>query len=95
MVTSGTVIELALTDQEYIEVHLTATFNPGLVEQVLESPESTATEARILERDRRGLSNLMHESQWARRKAELARELNTRKITQRVVTQHGRGYQWK
>lgn len=94
VVTSGTIIELALTDQEYIEIHLTTSFRTKQVAQVLESPESTATEGRILERNRRGLSNSMHEHQWARRKAELASELDRLKITQRVVTQHGRGYQW-
>jgi hypothetical protein len=94
LVTSGTVIELAISDQEYIEVHLRASFTPQQVDQVVEAPESTAAEARILERERRGLTVAMHEHEWARERAEVARLLEGEKLRHRVVTQHGRGYQW-
>lgn len=94
VITSGTIIELALTDQEYIEVHLTDSFKLRDISQILDSPESTATEARILERQRSGLSNPMHELDWSRIRARLAKELDKRKVRQRVVSQHGRGYQW-
>ena len=95
IVTSGTVIELALKDQEYIEVHLNSTFGPLDVDQVVESPETVAMEARILERQRSALPNAMHELEWVRRRSEVVQRLEQRGIRHRVVTQHGRGFQWR
>lgn len=94
LVTSGTMIGLALTDQEYIEVHLEAPFGPDEVDQVLEAPESTASEARIRERERAGRANALHESEWVRLRSFAAWLLEDEKVRHRVVTQDGRGYQW-
>ena len=95
IVTSGTVIELALKDQEFIEVHLAQAIQPGDVDQIVESPETAAMEARILERQRNALPNHMHELEWARRRTEVVRQLEREGIRHRVVTQHGRGFQWR
>lgn len=95
IVTSGTVIELALKDQEFIEVHLNRTFKPDDVDQIVESPETAAMEARILERQRGALPNSMHELEWVRRRSEVVRQLEKCGIRHRVVTQHGRGFQWR
>jgi hypothetical protein len=95
IVTSGTVIELVLKDQEFIEVHLTKDIRPDDVDQVVESPETAAMEARILERQRNALPNRMHELEWVRRRAEVVRRLELHGIRHRVVTQHGRGFQWR
>jgi hypothetical protein len=95
IVTSGTVIELALKDQEFIEVHLEQTITPHDIDQVIESPDTAAMEARILERQRNGLPNRMHELEWVRRRNEVARRLEKQGIRQRVVTQTGRGFQWR
>ena len=95
IVTSGTVIELALKDQEFIEVHLAQRIRPEDVDQIVESPETAAMEARILERQRNGLPNHMHELEWVRRRTEVVRRLEREGIRHRVVTQHGRGFQWR
>ena len=95
IVTSGTVIELALRDQEFIEVHLAQEIRPGDVDQIVESPETAAMEARILERQRNGLPKHMHELEWVRRRNQVVQSLEHRGIRHRVVTQHGRGFQWR
>lgn len=95
IVTSGTVIELALKDQEFIEVHLNKTFEPKNIDQIVESPDTAALEARILERQRGALPNAMHELEWVRRRSEVVRRLEQCGIRHRVVTQHGRGFQWR
>ncbi len=95
IVTSGTVIELALKDQEFIEVHLGQAIRPEDVDQIIESPETAAMEARILERQRNGLPSHMHELEWVRRRTEVVRRLEQKGIRHRVVTQHGRGFQWR
>jgi hypothetical protein len=95
IVTSGTIIELALKDQEFIEVHLAQQIHPYDIDQLIESPETAAMEARILERQRSALPNRMHELEWARRRNEVVRRLEQKSIRHRVVTQSGRGFQWR
>jgi hypothetical protein len=95
IVTSGTVIELALKDQEFIEVHIAQAIQPKDVDQIVESPETAAMETRILEHQRNGLPNHMHELEWVRRRTEVVRRLEREGIRHRVVTQHGRGFQWR
>ena len=95
LVTSGTVSELVLRDQEFIEVHLEGTFGPADFEEVRESPDDAATELAIAERGRHGLYTTTVEREWARRRAEVARQLDAHGVEHRIVTLHGRGYQWK
>jgi hypothetical protein len=95
IVTSGTVIELALKDQEFIEVHLDQVVTPQHIDQVVESPDTVATEARILERRRSGRPLREHEHEWVRRRGEVLERLDQLGIRHRVVTQTGRGYQWR
>lgn len=95
IVSSGTVIDLALKDQEFIEVHLDQEIRPEDIDQVVESPETAAIEARILERQRSALPNRVHELEWVRRRTEVADSLAQHGIRQRVVTQTGRGFQWR
>jgi len=94
IVTSGTVIELALTDQEFIEVHLGSSFSPEDIAQIVEAPEIVAMEARLRDRDRENLCS-PHEEEWLRRRSIVSRRLGEEQIPYRVVTSHGRGYQWK
>lgn len=95
IVTSGTVIDLALKDQEFIEVHLDQRIRPQDIDQVVESPDTVATETRILERVRNGRPLREHEIEWVRRRGEVLEKLDQFGIRHRVVTQTGRGYQWR
>jgi hypothetical protein len=95
LVTSGTVSALVLRDQEFIEIHLDGTFGPGDLEEIRESPDDASLELAIAERERHGLFTTVVDREWARRRAEVARQLEGHKLPHRVVTLHGRGYQWK
>lgn len=95
LVTSGTISELLLRDQEFIEVHLEGSFGPGDIEEVRQSPDDAAIELTISERERRGLFTTAVEREWARQRAEVARRLDDHDVRHKIVTLHGRGYQWK
>jgi len=95
LVTSGTVSERLLRDQEYIEVHLDGTFTPPNLEEVRLSPDDAAAEFAIAERERQGLHTTLVERIWRQRRADVIQDLANAKLPVRVVTLHGRGYQWK
>jgi hypothetical protein len=95
LVTSGTVSERLLRDQEYIEVHLDGTFTPGDLEEVRLSPDDAAAEFAIAERERQGLHTTLVERLWRQRRGEVIQDLASAEVLVRVVTLHGKGYQWK
>jgi hypothetical protein len=95
LVTSGTISEAVLKDQEFIEVHLARPFGHRELEEVRESPDDAATELTIAERERHGLYTSYVEREWRRRRARVAEYLDEHAIRHRIVTLHGRGYQWK
>jgi hypothetical protein len=95
LVTSGTISEAVLKDQEFIEVHLDQPFGHVHLEEVRESPDDAATELAIAEREQHGLYTSYVEREWRRRRARVAERLDQHHIRHRIVTLHGRGYQWK
>jgi hypothetical protein len=95
LVTSGTVSDTVLRDQEFIEVHLDGTFAPREIEEVRESPDETAIELSLRNRRRRGIPISQTEQDWLLRRAWISEQLAWYRIPHRVVTLHGRGYQWK
>lgn len=97
LVTSGTVSEAILKDQEFIEVHLELEdpFSPGDVEEIRESPDEVAVEARLRERQGAGLFVSAVEQEWLRQREMVATQLDAVGVRSRVVTLHGRGYQWR
>ena len=97
LVTTGTVSEAVLKDQEFIEVHLELdeSFSPSDVEEVRESPDEVAIEARLREREGADLFLSAVEDEWLRRREAVARSLDAEGVRTRVVTMHGRGYQWR
>lgn len=95
LVTSGTVSEAVLRDQEFIEVHMTRPFQLEDVEEVRQSPDDAAIEATITERSRQSRVGTLVELEWVRRRTAAAQALDERGVDRRVVTLHGRGYQWK
>lgn len=95
LVSSGTVSERLMRDQEYIEVHLDGTFTPGDVEEVRLSPDDVAAESTLAERERQGLHTTLVERVWLQRRHDVLRELAAARLPIRVVTLYGKGYQWK
>jgi hypothetical protein len=110
LATTGTVSELLLKDQEYIEIHLhpaRATgdeqpeyaarggFGRPEVDEVRESPDDVAAATRLRERSDDGLLMTEVEYEWLLRREAVTRVLTAAGLPARVVTQHGRGYQWK
>jgi hypothetical protein len=103
LVTTGTVSELVLKDQEFIEVHLQPdqdgfaprSFGPSDLEEVRESPDEVAVASRLREKEEEGHRLLKVEYEWLLRREAVSRALARAALPTRVVTQHGRGYQWK
>jgi len=109
LVTTGTVSELVLKDQEYIELHLHSArasndrhpqgieggFGRDDIEELRESPDEVALATRLRERSDDGLLLTDVEYEWLIRRECVTRTAAAAKIPARVVTQHGRGYQWK
>jgi len=103
LVTTGTVSETVLKDQEFIEVHLhphrsdggSGGFGPRDIEEVRESPDEVALATRLRQReeDEALLSPLEYE--WLTRREAAGRVIGKAGLRYRVVAQHGRGYQWK
>lgn len=101
LVTTGTVSEAVLKDQEFIEVHLDpresgheGSFEPDAVMEVRQSPDEVAVATRLRERELNGqrLTDVEHE--WLVRREDVERALLTANRPTRVVTLHGQGYQW-
>jgi hypothetical protein len=109
VVTTGTVSELVLKDQEYIEIHLHPArasddknpqgvkggFGRDDIEELRESPDEVAVATRLRERYDDGLLLTDVEYEWLLRRECVTRTVAAAKLPARVVTQHGRGYQWK
>ena len=109
VVTTGTVSELVLKDQEYIEIHLHPArinndenpegvkggFGRDDIAELRESPDEVAVATRLRERYDDGLLLTDVEYQWLLRRECVTRTVAAAKLPARVVTQHGRGYQWK
>jgi hypothetical protein len=95
LVTSGTVSDTVLRDQEFIEVHLDGSFAPRDIEEVRESPDETAIEMSLRNRRERGIALSQTEQDWLMRRAWIGEVLASYGIPHRIVTLHGRGYQWK
>jgi hypothetical protein len=109
LVTTGTVSEMVLKDQEYIELHLHPArasndehpphiqggFGRKDIEELRESPDEVAVATRLRERSDDGLLLTDVEYEWLLRRECVTRTVAAAKLPARVVTQHGRGYQWK
>jgi len=95
LVTSGTVSEAVLRDQEFIEIHLDEAFGVTDLEEIRESPDEVAIEARISSKQAKQRHVTAVEAEWLRRRDVVADGLEQAGIRSRVVTLHGRGYQWR
>jgi hypothetical protein len=95
LITTGTVSELILHDQEFVEAHYDQPITPSSIEEIRQSPDEVALETRILARHRAGLPLSAIELLWLHRRGQLMQELESRGVDYRIVTLHGRGYQWR
>jgi hypothetical protein len=95
LITTGTVSELALRDQEFVEVHYNKAITSRSIEEVRQSPDEVAMEARILARSNAGFPFTAVEFRWWEQRQRVIRALEKKGIQYRIVTLHGRGYQWR
>lgn len=95
LITTGTVSEMILHDQEFVEVHREGPIFPWDIGEVRQSPDEIAMEARIQARSNAGFAPTMVELRWLQQRQEVIKALEREGIRYRVVTLHGRGYQWR
>jgi hypothetical protein len=95
LITTGTVSELALHDQEFVEVHRQGSITPDLLEEVRQSPDEVALDSRILARMLAGFPLTGVELRWRQQRERVIQALGDWGIRYRIVTLHGRGYQWR
>ena len=95
LITTGTVSEMILHDQEFVEVHRQKPIFPFDIEEVRHSPDDIAMEARIQARGNAGIPPTAVELLWLRQHEEVMKALEREEIRYRIVTLHGRGYQWR
>jgi hypothetical protein len=95
LVTTGTVSEMILHDQEFVEVHKRGAIEPRAIEEVRQSPDEVAIESRIMARQANGFAPTALEVLWLRRRDEVVAALEREGVQYRIVTLHGRGYQWR
>jgi hypothetical protein len=95
LITTGTVSEMILRDQEFVEVHKRGAIGPESIEEVRQSPDEIAIEARIQARSNAGFAPSAVELRWLQQRRSVVEALQREGIRCRVVTLHGRGYQWR
>jgi hypothetical protein len=95
LVTTGTVSEMILRDQEFVEVHKRGAITVSSIEELRQSPDEVAIEARIAARSAAGFPPTAVELRWLQRRDEVVRALEASGLSYRIVTLHGRGYQWR
>lgn len=95
LITTGTVSEMILYDQDFVEIHKRGNFNPSSLEEVRQSPDEIAMEARVQARASAGFASTAVELLWLKRRDDIIRALEREGIQCRIVTLHGRGYQWR
>jgi hypothetical protein len=95
LITTGTVSELILHDQDFVEIHKTGEILPSSIEEVRQSPDEIAMEARVIGRGNAGYPPTALETLWLQRREQVVQALELNGIRYRMVTLHGRGYQWR
>ena len=95
LITTGTVSERILHDQEFVEVHKWGGISLGEIEEVRQSPDEIAMEARIQSRSNAGFPPTAVELRWMQQRDDVVKALERETLHTRVVTLHGRGYQWR
>lgn len=94
LITVGNVSSLVMSDQEFVEVHLEGKIRHRDIEEIRQSPDEVAIEAGILNRKRLRQSPTLVEMRWVNQRHEVLSLLPQMPIAYRIVTLHGKGYQW-
>ena len=95
LITTGTVSEMILHDQDFVELHKKGEILTSSVEEVRQSPDEVAMESRVVARSNAGYPPTALEILWLRRRDQVVEALERERIHYRMVTLHGRGYQWR
>lgn len=95
LATAGTIADLILHDEEYLEVHLKGRFISNDVEEIREDMQDQAVDRQIKDNFAAGILPSLEEILWASRRAILKTELKREKISTRIVGSSGRGGRWK
>jgi hypothetical protein len=95
LITTGTVSEMILHDQEFVEIHKQGDIFPASIEEIRQSPDEVAMEGRIHARAAAGFAPSAIELRWIRQRDSVVRALERDHVRYRIVTLHGRGYQWR
>jgi hypothetical protein len=94
LITSGNVADLVTSDQEFVEVHLQGKIAPDHIEEIRQRPEEAAIEADILNRRQSRQAPTLVEIRWVAQRRKVLRRLASQALPYRLVTLHGKGYQW-
>ena len=95
LITAGSISELVITDQEFVEVHRNRKIHRADLEEIRESPEEAAIEMTILNRRLGRRSPTAVEIRWVVQRHNVLQAVTRNGIAHRVVTHHGTGYQWR
>ena len=95
LITTGTVSEMILHDQDFVEIHKEGAILTSSIEEIRQSPDEVAMESRVISRTNAGYPPSPLEILWLRRRDEVVQALEKQGIRYRMVTLHGRGYQWR
>lgn len=95
LVTAGTISDAVLRDQEFVEAHMPMSFGPDDLEEVRLAPDDVTVAERLDAKHRADRPLSMVEEEWLRRRALVDEALDEHEIRERVVTMHGKGYQWR
>ena len=95
LVTAGTISDAVLRDQEFVEVHMPTSFGPDDLEEVRLAPDEVTVAERLESKRRAGRPLSSVDEEWLRRRGLVDEALDLHEIRARVVTMHGKGYQWR
>jgi len=95
LITTGTVSEMILHDQDFVELHKKGEILTSSIEEVRQSPDEVAMESRVIARGNAGYPPTALEILWLQRRDQVVQALEREGIHYRMVTLHGRGYQWR
>jgi hypothetical protein len=95
LATAGTISDLLLHDEEFVEVHLEGTFTPHDVEEIREFPEDQVLESQITDRYRYGELPTTDQILWNSRRQAVRFDLQKAGLRSRLVAASGRGGRWK
>lgn len=95
LVTTGTISEMILHDQDFVELHKKGEILTSSIEEVRQSPDEVAMETRVIARSNAGYPPTALEILWLERRDQVVQALEREGIHYRMVTLHGRGYQWR